>query len=75
MLSQEVINDPFGNGYEYLGTVLIVDMPRFGKDSVVKTYQNLFNGTNVQVHSSGHYRLRAAPNREKPFPEYGAWLK
>lgn len=76
MLSKEVVNDPFGHGYEYLGTVLIVDVPRFGKNSVVKTYQSLFNGTCVQVHEvSGHYRTRNTPNKEYPFPEYGQWLK
>ena len=76
MLNQEVIDDPFFHGYEYLGTVLIVNVPLWGKNSTVKTFQSYLNNTNIQVHQdSGYYRVRAAPTREYPFPEYGAWQK
>jgi len=75
MLDQEVVNDPFGHGYEYLGVVLIVDVPKFGKKSVVKTFQSLFNGQIIQLHEAGFYRTRNSPNRENPFPALGEWIK
>lgn len=71
----QIVNDPFANGFEFIAQVALVS-PAFQPrgSALVRTYRSIWEDLTIQIHAAtGNYRVRGAQRPDERYSEYGDW--